>query len=100
MIMGVIYWTKTALINHPINAVGDYDRAESNNMEVDEMLVLTRRPGESIVIGDGITITFLGARGRQIRIGVEAARELVILRAELKKPAAESVSLSPRGDGG
>ena len=47
------------------------------------MLVLTRRPGESIYIGEDITITVLDHPGRDVRIGISAPQEMVILREEL-----------------
>jgi carbon storage regulator len=47
------------------------------------MLVLTRRPGESIVIDDRITVTVLDVRGHQIRLGIEAPEEIPIKREEL-----------------
>jgi carbon storage regulator len=47
------------------------------------MLVLTRRAGESIVIGTDIVVTVLEARGDQIRIGIEAPRNVQIHREEI-----------------
>ena len=47
------------------------------------MLVLSRRVGESIVIGDGIMITVLEARGDNIRLGIVAPREVAVNRSEL-----------------
>lgn len=47
------------------------------------MLVLSRRVGESIVIGDGITVTVLEVRGDVIRIGIDAPRSVAVHRAEL-----------------
>ena len=47
------------------------------------MLVLTRKSGESIVIGDEIVITVLEIRGGQVRLGVEAPRDVVIHRSEI-----------------
>ena len=49
------------------------------------MLVLSRRPGEHICVGDNITIRFLGVQGSQIRVGIEAPRDLIILRGELQQ---------------
>ncbi|MGL4460956.1 MAG: carbon storage regulator CsrA [Planctomycetia bacterium] len=49
------------------------------------MLVLTRRAGESIHIDSNITITVLEVRGSQIRIGIDAPRDIAICRAELRK---------------
>lgn len=47
------------------------------------MLVLSRRPGESVVVGDDITITVLEVRGDVIRIGIDAPRSVAVHRAEL-----------------
>ena len=48
------------------------------------MLVLTRRPGEKIVIGSNITITIVSIDSNRVRIGIEAPGEVRIMRAELK----------------
>jgi carbon storage regulator len=47
------------------------------------MLVLTRRSEESIVIGGNIVVTVLGVEGEKVKIGIEAPREISILRREL-----------------
>jgi len=47
------------------------------------MLILTRRPDEAIIIDDDIKIKVLGIRDNQIRIGIEAPEEIVIVREEL-----------------
>jgi len=47
------------------------------------MLILTRRVGESIMISDDIKITVLGTRGTQVKIGIEAPKDVTILREEL-----------------
>lgn len=47
------------------------------------MLVLTRKPGEQIMIGDGIVITVLEGRGDGVRIGIEAPRGVLIQRREV-----------------
>ena len=49
------------------------------------MLVLSRKQGEGIVIDSNITIRFLGVHGRRIRVGVEAPREMSVLREELER---------------
>ncbi len=55
----------------------------SNIMEDTIMLVLSRKPGEKILIGSDITITVIECRGNKIRIGIEAPQDVSILRAEL-----------------
>ncbi|WP_448681398.1 carbon storage regulator CsrA [Pseudomonas nicosulfuronedens] len=47
------------------------------------MLILTRRPGETIRIGDDIEVTVLGIQGNQIRIGVTAPRDTEVHRQEV-----------------
>lgn len=47
------------------------------------MLILTRRPGEEIVIGDDITIVVLGIKGNQVRIGVNAPADISVHRSEI-----------------
>jgi len=47
------------------------------------MLVLTRRTGESLVIDDDTTVTVLGVSGNQVRLGVNAPREVSIYREEI-----------------
>lgn len=47
------------------------------------MLILTRRVDESLVIGDNVTVTVLGVKGNQVRIGVDAPRDVSVHREEL-----------------
>lgn len=47
------------------------------------MLILTRRPGESLLIGDEVSVTVLGVRGGQTRLGVDAPRDIEIHREEV-----------------
>jgi carbon storage regulator len=47
------------------------------------MLILTRRPGESIQLGDNIEISILAIRGNQVRLGINAPPEVLVLRSEL-----------------
>ncbi|MCG8028307.1 MAG: carbon storage regulator CsrA [Candidatus Thiodiazotropha taylori] len=47
------------------------------------MLILTRRVGETLMIGDEVTITVLGVKGNQVRIGVNAPRDVTVHREEI-----------------
>jgi carbon storage regulator len=47
------------------------------------MLILTRRVGESVMIGDEISVTVVEVKGTQIRLGIQAAKEIPVLREEL-----------------
>lgn len=63
------------------------------------MLILTRKPGESLYIGDNVKVTIVEIKGNQIRVGIEAPSDLRIYREEIylqildeNKKAAEGVS--------
>lgn len=60
------------------------------------MLILTRRIGETLMIGDDTTVTILGVKGNQIRVGVNAPKEMPVHREEIylriKKEDAESAA--------
>lgn len=47
------------------------------------MLILTRRVGESLIIGDDVVINVLGVKGNQVRIGVDAPKEVSVHREEI-----------------
>lgn len=55
---------------------------QASNKDYD-MLILTRRTGESVMIGDDIVVTILGVKGNQVRVGVEAPKELPVHREEI-----------------
>jgi len=59
------------------------------------MLILTRRVGESLMVGDEITVTVLGVKGNQVRIGVNAPKDVAVHREEIynriqEDPAADA----------
>ena len=47
------------------------------------MLILTRRIGETLVVGDDVTVTVLGVKGNQVRLGVSAPKEVAVHREEI-----------------
>ena len=47
------------------------------------MLILTRRVGETVMIGDEVTVTVLGVKGNQVRIGVNAPKNVAVHREEI-----------------
>ena len=47
------------------------------------MLILTRRVGETLMIGDEVTVTVLGVKGNQVRIGVNAPKNVAVHREEI-----------------
>ena len=64
------------------------------------MLILTRRVGETLMIGDDVTVTVLGVKGNQVRIGVNAPRDVPVHREEIyeriKREQTEGIS-RPQG---
>jgi carbon storage regulator len=64
------------------------------------MLVLTRRAGESVMIGDDVVITVLEARGDVIRLGIQAPRDVQVHREEVYRElqAANREAASPTED--
>ena len=65
------------------------------------MLILTRRVGETVMIGEDITVTVLGVKGNQVRIGVNAPRNVAVHREEIfERIKREEAGDAPEGEGG
>ncbi len=56
------------------------------------MLILTRRVGETVMIGDEVTVTVLGVKGNQVRVGVNAPKHVTVHREEIFKRIQEEES--------
>lgn len=67
------------------------------------MLILTRKPGESIVIGNNVTVTIVEVRGDQVRVGVDAPRSVQVHREEVFRQLArenvDAVAAAKRAQG-
>jgi carbon storage regulator len=49
------------------------------------VLILTRRTGETVMIGDNVTVTVLGVKGNQVRLGINAPRDMRVDREEIRE---------------
>lgn len=59
------------------------------------MLILTRRSGESLMIGDEVTVTVLGVKGNQVRVGINAPKSVAVHREEIYERIKREQSAPP-----
>ncbi len=63
------------------------------------MLILTRRAGETVMIGSDITITVLGVKGNQVRIGINAPKDVAVHREEIYERIQSEKNAAAAGSG-
>lgn len=64
------------------------------------MLILTRRVGETLMIGDAVTVTVLGVKGNQVRVGITAPKDVAVHREEIYQRIhrEEDAGVAAKGD--
>jgi carbon storage regulator len=62
------------------------------------MLILTRRVGETLMIGDAVSVTVLGVKGNQVRIGINAPKDVAVHREEIYQRIKREHETAPGGE--
>ncbi|MGH8218303.1 MAG: carbon storage regulator CsrA [Steroidobacteraceae bacterium] len=62
------------------------------------MLILTRRVGETVMIGNDVTVTVLGVKGNQVRVGINAPKNVAVHREEIYERIKREQQAEPEGD--
>ncbi|WP_018871980.1 carbon storage regulator CsrA [Thioalkalivibrio sp. ALJ16] len=64
------------------------------------MLILTRRVGETLMIGEDVSVTVLGVKGNQVRIGINAPQDVAVHREEIFQRIQRESNVAGSGEGG
>jgi carbon storage regulator len=64
------------------------------------MLILTRRVGETLMIGDSVTVTVLGVKGNQVRVGITAPKDVAVHREEIYQRIHREEDVAPGAPAG
>ena len=62
------------------------------------MLILTRKVGESVLIGDGIKVSVLAVKGNQVRVGIDAPKDVSVHREEVRERLQEGKASTTESD--
>ena len=62
------------------------------------MLILTRRVGETLMIGDSVTVTILGVKGNQVRVGITAPKDIAVHREEIFQRIGREATAAAAGE--